>query len=235
MTAIILAAGKGTRFGLYSKNHSKAFFEFNGQPNIEHTIELFEELGASNIFIAVGHEASEFNYLENKYKNVRLIYNALYIDSNSITSMAAVLNSDEFKVDDLTIVVDCDIYLTKRALLTKVDWSGYTCFKEKNPVEWQLYLDNDNLIKTVALNGVDDDSFPILDISYWKKEDLLKIRKYINEKLADNVFNIYWDEIPCFYYFKDFKLKANIIDNTDAEEYDTQEDANRIAKLFKKE
>lgn len=52
IAAVVLAAGKGTRFA--SKNINKVVLPLAGKPMILYSIELFENLGIENIFVVVG-------------------------------------------------------------------------------------------------------------------------------------------------------------------------------------
>ena len=56
ISAIVLAAGKGTRMG---SDKPKVLHEIGGRPMIEYTIEKLEQLGVLEIILVVGHGASE--------------------------------------------------------------------------------------------------------------------------------------------------------------------------------
>ncbi|MDG1226205.1 MAG: NTP transferase domain-containing protein, partial [Burkholderiales bacterium] len=54
-TAMILAAGKGSRMGPLGENHPKALLEVAGKPLIQHHIEKLIKVGFNRIVINVSH------------------------------------------------------------------------------------------------------------------------------------------------------------------------------------
>lgn len=69
LTAVILAAGKGSRMGLKGKN--KVTCEVEGEPIILKTIQNLKRTGITNIVIVVGHQKnSVLSLLDNKTQTV---------------------------------------------------------------------------------------------------------------------------------------------------------------------
>ena len=56
ISAIVLAAGKGTRMG---SDKPKVLHEIGGRPMIEYTIDKLNQLGVSEIILVVGHDAED--------------------------------------------------------------------------------------------------------------------------------------------------------------------------------
>ena len=61
MKAIILAAGRGSRLGNYTKKIPKALVDINGKSLIERQIHLFQKNGITEIFIVRGYMKEKFN------------------------------------------------------------------------------------------------------------------------------------------------------------------------------
>lgn len=75
MNAIILAAGKSSRFAPFTYEKPKGLFRVKGEILIERQIEQLREAGVEEIYVAVGYMKEKFFYLEQKYPGLRLIVN----------------------------------------------------------------------------------------------------------------------------------------------------------------
>jgi choline kinase len=53
--AVILAAGRGSRLGTYTKQRPKCLVEVDERPLIEHQIELLTQAGVDEICVVVGY------------------------------------------------------------------------------------------------------------------------------------------------------------------------------------
>lgn len=87
--AVILAAGKSSKFfpPLYDK--PKGLFSFKGEILIERQIRQLQEAGVDDIVVVVGYEKERFFYLENMF-GVKLIVNTEYNDKNNLSSLDLV-------------------------------------------------------------------------------------------------------------------------------------------------
>ena len=72
--AIILAAGKSTRFAPFTYEKPKGLFCVKGEILIERQIKQLKDAGVEDIYIIVGYMKEKFFYLEAKY-NVKLLIN----------------------------------------------------------------------------------------------------------------------------------------------------------------
>lgn len=73
--AIILAAGKSSRFAPFTYEKPKGLFRVKGEILIERQIEQLREAGVEEIYVVVGYMKEKFFYLEQKYPGLRLIVN----------------------------------------------------------------------------------------------------------------------------------------------------------------
>ena len=72
--AIILAAGKSSRFAPFTYEKPKGLFRVKGEILVERQIEQLLQAGISDIYVVVGYMKEKFFYLEQKY-GVKLIVN----------------------------------------------------------------------------------------------------------------------------------------------------------------
>lgn len=73
--AIILAAGKSTRFAPFTYERPKGLFRVKGEYLIERQIKQLKEAGIKVIYIVVGYMKEKFFFLEQKYPEVHLLVN----------------------------------------------------------------------------------------------------------------------------------------------------------------
>ena len=73
-TAVILAAGLGSRLGELTKEAPKGFLDFKGEALIVRSIKRMKEAGISRILIGVGYLADAFKELESIFPDLEFIY-----------------------------------------------------------------------------------------------------------------------------------------------------------------
>lgn len=87
--AVIMAAGLGTRMRPITNNKPKPLVTVNGVPLIETGLKALENAGITEIYIVRGYLGNQFNFLTDKYPNIKFIENVLYDKGNNITSILA--------------------------------------------------------------------------------------------------------------------------------------------------
>ncbi len=201
--AIILAAGKGERMLPLTQNTPKPLLEVLGQPIIEHTIEILHQKNIYEIYVVVGYLSEKFSYLSEKY-NVTLVKNPLYDECNNISSMY-------FAKDYLenAVVLDGDIWIKDAdVIINQFDVSGYTSIWTSGETnEWLQQTDNEGFVTSCSRTG-GKEGWILYSISYWAKEDAIKLSNDINTEFVENKnTSIYWDDVAIFCYPGKYKLK----------------------------
>lgn len=84
--AIILAAGKSSRFAPFTYEKPKGLFRVKGEILIERQIEQLQEAGIKEIYVIVGYMKEKFFYLEQKY-GVTLLVNNTFAKNGNIYSV----------------------------------------------------------------------------------------------------------------------------------------------------
>jgi 2-aminoethylphosphonate-pyruvate transaminase len=96
-TAVILAAGMGTRLKNLTRNKPKAFLVLDEKPIIEESIIKLLELGIERIIIGTGYLAGFFEELKKKYPEIECKLNAKYAKTGSmytLFNLASLIDSD---------------------------------------------------------------------------------------------------------------------------------------------
>ena len=110
-SAVIMAAGFGSRFVPLTLETPKGLLSVFGEPMIERQIRQLHEAGITDITIIVGYLKEKFEYLIDKY-GVTLRYNPEFTDKNTLASLyhaadvlegknAYILSSDNWMRENL--------------------------------------------------------------------------------------------------------------------------------------
>jgi len=117
-SAVILAAGMGTRLREKHADMPKGLLEIGGTPLIEQSIMRLERAGISDIVIVTGYAAEHYENLALRYDGlIRLAHNPDYANSGSMYSLycARELLDDDF------LLLESDLLYESRALDVLID------------------------------------------------------------------------------------------------------------------
>lgn len=228
--AIILAAGRGSRLGHLTDEKPKCMMKINDKTVIQKLIEVLKYKNINQIIVITGYKSDVLRkHLNEIDSNIKIIKNDIWYKSNSLVSMMKAV-----KYMKNTIVVDSDIYINNPdCIKNDVEYSGYSAVKVKRPEEWQLLTDKDGFINETTRSGEYKNGLPIIDISYWLEKDSNIIFKHLlrfGSYCAIEDVNKFWDEIPLIDFLYQFRLKRYDIEETDAMEFDTPEELQKVRK-----
>ncbi|WP_291255775.1 sugar phosphate nucleotidyltransferase [Fusobacterium sp.] len=228
MNAIIVAAGFGSRLRPLTYSTPKPLIEVFNKPIIERNIEFLLEKGIKDICVIVGYSKEKFEYLKEKYKGVRLVYNNKYAIYNNIYSLYLVREYLEN-----TYIIEGDIYLNRNIFEKELKTSCYFSKKiSKENNEWQL-ITEDEKVKRVEIGG--KNNYIMSGISFWTKEDSLKIRRILEEYANNEEIkkSYYWDHIikENIEEFKNIKIKQ--LSEEDIYEIDTLDELSELDNSYK--
>ncbi|MGY3189330.1 NTP transferase domain-containing protein [Lysinibacillus sp. TE18511] len=194
MNAIILAAGLGSRFKEWTKTKHKALLPINKEPNLERTISFLIEAKIYEIYIVTGHLSNQFEYLKEKFPGVKLIYNEMYKEYNSIYSFKLAIPhfGDSFIIDADTVFLE-NIFLN----LKPKQSTYFTIIRNGQEKEWCPILDINQKVIDIKIT---DEQLPSLSgVSYWEMKDCKIIKQHFSNYLQYQNLkkaSLYWDNIP---------------------------------------
>ena len=113
-TAVILAAGLGTRLGQLGQQLPKGFLQLDGLPIVEQSILRLRQAGMSRIVIVTGHLSEFYLDLQTRYpKLIETVHNPRYAESGSMASLWAArqLLAEDF------LLLESDLIYEPRALV----------------------------------------------------------------------------------------------------------------------
>jgi 2-aminoethylphosphonate-pyruvate transaminase len=111
-TAVILAAGRGTRLQNVLKDVPKGFLEINGLSLIERSLKLLSDAGIRRTVIVTGHLSEFYEDLQKRIPGVETIRNEIYADSGSMYSYYCARPL----IHDDVLLLESDLIYEPRAL-----------------------------------------------------------------------------------------------------------------------
>jgi len=151
-SAVILAAGFGSRFVPLTFETPKGLLEVFGERMIERQIKQLHEAGIMDITIVVGYLKEKFEYLIDKY-NVKLLYNPEYHNKNTLTTVYRA--RDCFKGKN-TYLLSSDNWIRNNMYHTYECGAWYSAvYMEGDTSEWCMDFSKKGLITGVQIGGSD--------------------------------------------------------------------------------
>jgi len=217
-TAVILAAGLGSRFNKKSFERPKGFIEFGGRPIIERSICNLRSVGISRIIIGTGYLSKYYEALEDK-QSIFCVKNNYFANTGSFFTL---YNLNNYLQEDF-LLLESDILYEKRALTVLLNHlksdvilaSGKTCSGDEVFIEVDEDIcllalsksqnDLSNVYgELVGISKISLDTYQLL--SEWAKKNLKKAKKIhyegalaeISDKkdiFVEKIEDLVWTEI----------------------------------------
>ena len=164
-SAVILAAGFGSRFVPLTFETPKGLLEVFGERMIERQINQLHEAGIMDITIVVGYLKEKFEYLIDKF-GVKLLYNPEYHNKNTLTTVYRA--RDCFKGKN-TYLLSSDNWIRENMYHTYECGAWYSSvYMEGATSEWCLEASKKGLLTGVTVGG--SDSWVMYGPVYFSRE-----------------------------------------------------------------
>lgn len=152
-TAVIMAAGKGTRFGSLTADMPKGFIRFKGKPMIERSIENLISVGIKRIIIGTGYHKEWYENLKMKYPQIETVLSPLYAESNSMETLyqcRQAVGENDF------LLLESDLVYEKKALLELLNDSHPDIMLASDVTKFQdqyyLAVDEENYLEGCSID-----------------------------------------------------------------------------------
>lgn len=112
-TAVIMAAGLGTRFGHMTDLMPKGFIECGGKPMVVRSVETLLSCGIEHIIIGTGYKHEAYEELAKRFPQITCVYSPRYAETNS---MFTLYNNREAIGENDFLLLESDIIFSRNAI-----------------------------------------------------------------------------------------------------------------------
>jgi len=224
--AIFLAAGFGSRLVPITLNTPKPLVRVCGKRIIETLLDACVKAEIEEIIIVVGYLSEQFTLLQNKYPNIKFIYNKKYNEANNISSAYLVKN-----MFTNAYVLESDLYLYNENLIRKYEYHSNFLGKYVDVTDdWCLETKN-GIITKEKIGGYK--CYQMYGISYYNEIDAKKMEKDIA-----SVYNLpggkekYWEQVMLDVCKNNYKIHIRECYDGDIIEIDTFNELKVIDKTY---
>ncbi len=189
--AIIMAAGKSSRFAPFTYEKPKGLFRVKGEVLIERQIEQLQQAGVKDIYIVIGYMKEKFFYLEQKYK-VKLIVNNEFGRKGNLYSL---YQAREYLSN--TYICCADHFFQSNPFIAdinpnNVSYRACIYYKEKFR-EFGVKCSDADVITSLTIGG--NNSLAMVGHAYMNEKFSNIFRTYMEQEINDfGVANMFWEE-----------------------------------------
>jgi len=116
-TAVILAAGLGSRLGIRTKDMPKGFLELEGKSLIQRSLDSLFSSGIKKIFIGTGYLSEYYDELSDENPQIKTIKSDKYKSTSSMYTLYNMRN----EIPDDFILLESDLLYEQRALVSLLE------------------------------------------------------------------------------------------------------------------
>ena len=188
--AIILAAGKSSRFIPFTYEKPKGLFRVKGEILIERQIQQLQKAGIAEIYVVVGYMKEKFFYLEKKY-GVKLIINNMF---DKMGNLYSLYMAKEHLAN--TYVCCADHYFVNNPFDEEnYDNKSYRAcaYIEGKFNEFAIEYSDAKVITDLAVGG--ESGMAMVGHAYFNSSFSRLFIKYMEKEINDfGVSNMFWEE-----------------------------------------
>ena len=218
--AIILAAGKSSRFAPFTYEKPKGLFRVKGEILIERQIEQLREAGVEEIYVVVGYMKEKFFYLERKYSGVRLVINNEFGKKGNLYS---VFVAREHLAD--TYICCADHYFSHNPFVDdnpeNISYRACVFYKDKFR-EFGIASSDAGVVTDCHIGG--QNSLAMVGHAYMNSKFSSIFRSFMEAEINDfGVAQMFWEE---FYarHIRELTFFVNEFQTDEIMEFDSIED-----------
>ena len=190
-SALILAAGFGSRFVPLTYECPKGLLEVFSERMIERQIKQLHKVGIKEITIVVGYLKEKFEYLIDLY-GVKLLYNPEFAEKNTLATLYHARDAVKGKN---FYILSSDNWMRENLYHSIEPYSWYAAsFMEGETKEWALTLSQTGQIMDVQVGG--KDAYCMYGPVFFKKEFFSALLPFLEEYYhRPGTENYYWEDV----------------------------------------
>ena len=142
-TAVIMAAGMGTRFGDRTELIPKGFVPAGGIPMVVRSIETLRACGIERIIIGTGYHREHYEALANRISGIECVFSPRFAETNS---MYTLWNCREAVGDDDFLLLESDLVFEQKAITSLIECEAPTAMLITPVTKFQdqYYVESDD-------------------------------------------------------------------------------------------
>lgn len=117
-TAVIMAAGMGTRFGDRTELIPKGFVPAGGIPMVERSVQTLKACGIERIIIGTGYHKEHYEALAERVEGIECVFSPRFAETNS---MYTLWNCREAIGDDDFLLLESDLVFEQKAITSLIE------------------------------------------------------------------------------------------------------------------
>lgn len=225
--AIILAAGKSSRFAPFTYEKPKGLFCVKGEILIERQIEQLQAAGVEEIYVVVGYMKEKFFYLEQKY-GVKLLVNNAFASKGNLNSLYV---AGEYLGNTYICCADHYFLDNPFVIANEVNQSYRACaYLEGKFCEFAIDYSDADVITGFQVGGTD--KYAMIGHAYFNEKFSSTFRDYLNREIRDfGVANMFWEEFYARHQKELTLYKREFLPN-EILEFDSIEDLRQFDSEF---
>lgn len=153
-TAVIMAAGMGTRFGKYTETVPKGFIEAGGIPMVQRSIETLISCGIRRIVIGTGYHRDAYERLAVRYPQIECCFSERYAETNSMYTLYNCRNV--LGKDEDFLLLESDLVFERKAVTSLLDcrYPDVMLITPVTKFQDQYYVEHDggNILTRCSVN-----------------------------------------------------------------------------------
>lgn len=223
--AIVMAAGKSTRFAPISYERPKGTLTVRGEVLIERVIRQLQEVGITNITVVIGYMKEQFLYLEDKF-GVKIEVSEWYAERNNHSTLYLVRNQLAN-----TFIVASDNYFLDNPFEPYVYCGYYSAvFQEGYAKEHFLTMGSKDRITKVTYGG--QDGWMMHGLAYFDRAFSRAFAEILEDTFdLPETKNKLWEDLYGN-YIKQLDLKVRRYPDGQIFEFDSLEDVRTFDEDF---
>jgi len=183
MQAIMLAAGKGSRLGKYTKDNTKCMLEVNDITLLERTINALKIANVNKLILVLGYKMENVKkYVEKNIKDMEIIYVDNY-DYDKTNNIYSLYMAKDYLAQDDTILLESDL-IYDESIIKKLIESPYE--SAAVVAKYEQWMDGTVVVtdrNDSILNFIEKKDFRYDDIEkYYKTVNIYKFSKEFSNK-----------------------------------------------------
>lgn len=152
-TAVIMAAGMGTRFGERTELIPKGFVPAGGISMIERSVATLKACGIERIIIGTGYHKEHYEALAERIDGIECVFSPMFAETNS---MYTLWNCREVIGEDDFLLLESDLVFEKKAIesLIKCPAPDVMLITPVTKFQDQYYVESDenNILTLCSVN-----------------------------------------------------------------------------------